>query len=334
MFSLVRNHSGRRLLLVGKPLALASQAIPDQPDWVQARPDRIQKALKHASQLPSGGWYVLGISSEISDKPMHMWIDKRELVAWRAPGGIRVAPNTCPHMGAPLSSGRTRDGRIVCPWHGLELGEKPHGKWQLLPVHDDGIFTWVQLPAREQPSTTPVLSSRPSQFIEGVIRLEANCDPMDVIANRLDPWHGAHYHPHSFARLKVLDIREDVITLRVAYRILGPVCVEVDATFHCPEPRTIVMTIVSGEGLGSVVETHATPMKPGWTAISEATLATSDRPGFHLARLAKGLTRALIERSARRLWREDAAYAERTYSLRAAGNTEDVAKAETAMALT
>jgi isorenieratene synthase len=76
------------------------------------------------------------------------------------------------------------------------------------------------------------------------------------------------------------------------------------------------MTIVEGEGKGSVVETHATPIEPGRTAVVEATLATSDRKGFrHAVRLSR-LIRPLIERSARRLWVDDATYAERLYARR------------------
>ena len=104
--------------------------------------------------------------------------------------------------------------------------------------------------------------------------------------------------------------------MRVAKRVLGPLAIEVDATFHCPEPRTIVMTITSGEGTGSVVETHATPIAPGRTAIIEATIATSDRFQFALARKTARLVRQFIERSAKKLWRDDAAYAERLYELR------------------
>ncbi len=57
------------------------------------------------------------------------------------------------------------------------------------------------------------------------------------------------------------------------------------AEFTSPEPRTIVMRIVDGEGAGSVVETHATPLGPGpdgrpRTAVLEAVIAHSDRPGF------------------------------------------------------
>jgi isorenieratene synthase len=146
--------------------------------------------------------------------------------------------------------------------------------------------------------------------------MDAQCEPRDVIANRLDPWHGVHFHPYSFGRLKVTEMSEEAITVRVAKRVLGPISIEVDARFHCPDPRTIVMTIVRGEGEGSVVETHATPIAPGRTAIIEATLATSDRIQFKLAKLTSGLVRPFIERSARRLWVDDAAYAERLYSIR------------------
>ena len=76
------------------------------------------------------------------------------------------------------------------------------------------------------------------------------------------------------------------------------------------------MTIVAGEGEGSVVETHATPLSDGRTAIIEATLATSERIQFRMAELARPVMRPLIERMARRLWVDDAAYAERLYELR------------------
>ena len=51
----------------------------------------------------------------------------------------------------------------------------------------------------------------------------------------------------------------------------------------------------------------------------EATIATSDRPGFARARTAAPVLRPLIRAMAGRLWRDDLAYAERRYRLRAAG---------------
>ena len=67
-----------------------------------------------------------------------------------------------------------------------------------------------------------------------------------------------------------------------------------------------------------MVETHATPLANGRTAILEATLATSDRPGFRHALKAVGLIRPFMLKAQRKLWAEDAAYAERTCALRQA----------------
>ena len=68
------------------------------------------------------------------------------------------------------------------------------------------------------------------------------------------------------------------------------------AEFTCPDSRTIVMQITEGEGMGSLVETHATPLGLGSdgrprTMITEATSAYSDRPGFQAARWLSPLVR-------------------------------------------
>lgn len=297
-----------------------------KPDWAQADPAAIERALEHALGKPGGGWFVLGASRRVGIGPARFWVDGTELVVWRdGDGQAHAAPATCPHMGADLCSGRVERGKVVCPWHGLALGPRGHGDWKPFPVHDDGVLTWVRLPNGEAPTDAPILAPRPTTFFDGVIRVDATCEPSDVLANRLDPWHGAHYHPHSFANLRVLDATDDVLTLRVAYRVVGKLAMEVDATFHCPDPRTIVMTIVRGEGVGSVVETHATPLeRPDRTAVIEATLATSERPGFGAAvRLGARAFRPAIEARARRLWVEDAEYAERRYALRRKGELPD-----------
>jgi len=289
------------------------------PDWKQANPRWISRALEKTQTKPCGGWYVLDASRLITEKPRCLRVLGHALVAWRANGRLMVAPNECPHMGASLESGRVRNGKLVCPWHGLELGARPHGSWKPFPSYDDGVLVWVQMTGEhkaDELSDHPILCERPETSVHGVIRVEARCEPRDVIANRLDPWHGVHFHPYSFARLRVLEQNDDDITVRVAKRIGGPLSIEVDARFHCPDPRTIVMTIVAGEGVGSVVETHATPIEADKTAIIEATIATSERLQFKLAKLAPGLVRPLIERMARRLWVDDAAYAERLFSVR------------------
>ncbi|MBK8171499.1 MAG: Rieske 2Fe-2S domain-containing protein [Sandaracinaceae bacterium] len=309
----------KRLIHFGPSLPALGQTpyAPGTPDWVQANPARIERALARALARPSGGWYVVGASREIGETPTKHRILGRNLVAWRGVANQpMVAPAACPHMGANLADGRVCDGKIVCPWHGLALGEARHGTWAPFPAFDDGVLTWAQLSADEVLTPKPFITERPTRFLDAVIRVDAVCEPSDVIRNRLDPWHGAHYHPHSFAQLRVISESDDDIVVRVSYRVAGPFCSEVDARFHCPDPRTIAMTILEGEGKGSVVETHATPIDETHTAVIEATLATSDRPGFGLAVSASNLLRPLIQKRARRLWIEDAAYAERMYEIR------------------
>lgn len=299
----------------GRPPARRAPEPARQPDWQQSDPRWIGQALRRALQLPSGGWHVIDAVRAIGDRPRRYWIDGRELVVWRGAERLLVAPNACPHLGASLADGALRDGCLVCPWHGLTLGPAGHRGWRPLPSHDDGVLLWVRL-AGEPPSPAPYLCARPASYLDAVIRMEARCEPQDVLANRLDPWHGTHFHAHSFGRLQVIEQLPDSITVRVLFRAARRLGVEVDARFHCPDARTIVMTIIDGEGAGSVVETHATPVRPGICAITEATLASSDRFGFRLARRAARLVRGRMQAAARRLWVEDAAYAERRYALR------------------
>ena len=288
-----------------------------RPDWQQSDPRWIRQAVACAGRLPSGGWYVIDAVRAIGDAPCRYWIAGRELVAWRGRSGLLVAPQRLPAPGR-VAGGRAPARRLP----GVPLarpGAGPgtvHRGWRPLPSHDDGVLLWVRLAGDEPASQLPYHCTRPRAGIDAVIRMQARCEPEDIIANRFDPWHGVHFHPHSFGALTVLDQSHDAITVRVVYRATRRMGVEVDARFHCPDPRTIVMSIVDGEGTGSVVETHATPVRPGICAIVEATVATSERLGFRLAMRAAGLVRRRMQASARRLWVEDAAYAERRYALR------------------
>ncbi|MGI9308342.1 MAG: DUF5914 domain-containing protein [Gammaproteobacteria bacterium] len=305
------------LLKLGAPLPYAEPiAGSDDPDWKQANPGAIARSLERAQSRPHGNWFVVDASRRIGKKARKFRIDGKNLVAWRANGEILMAPEACPHMGASLDGACVKNGSVICPWHGLALGREGYGNWKTVPVHDDGVLTWVRLGKEDPQTPLPVLPERPPHFMDAVIRMEANCEPADVVANRLDPWHGVHFHPYSFASLKLLALDDDSITVRVAKRIVGRLAVETDAVFFSPEPRSIVMTIIEGEGKGSVVETHASPIDEGRTAIVEATLATSDRNGFQHALKVTRFVRPFMERTAKRLWIDDIAYAERLYELR------------------
>jgi isorenieratene synthase len=288
-----------------------------RPDHEQAEPAWIRRALAASQARSGGGWFVLDASHRCGEQPRAFSIKGRPIVVFRSGSQLVAARDVCPHMGAALSGGVVREGRIHCPWHGLSFGAEECDGYRPFATHDDGRLAWVRFDdAGEAPTDEPILAPRPELGLEGVIRVEARCEPADVIANRLDPWHGAHYHPHSFAWLRILERGTDDVTLRVAYRVMWPWVMEVDARFHSPNPRTIVMTIVRGEGVGSVVETHATPLGGDRTAITELTVASTDRIGLAVIRMLQPLARPLIEHAAHKLWVEDAAYAERLYALR------------------
>lgn len=302
-----------------------------RPTWQDAKPALIEAALKRATARPSGNWFVAGASRDVvRGKVCGRTIAGREVVLWRGPHDVLMAGSgSCPHLGAPLCDGAVSGGELICRWHGLALNGKRFGAWTPYPTHDDGVLVWVRLDEAggEEPLPAPVLPERPPQgAIDAVATLIGRCDPEDVVANRLDPWHGAWFHPYSFANLRVLETPTeelDRFLVEVTFRLAGRVGVPVVAAFTCPEPRTVVMHIVEGEGEGSVVETHATPISEGRTAVVEATIAHSDRRGFALARPAAGALRPMMRWAAARLWRDDLAYAERRYALRRDGRFPD-----------
>ncbi len=311
------------------------QAIPpaawadQRPTYRDAQPSIINAALDRSQRRPTGNWYAFAASRDVrTGRPFGTRVAGVELVAWRDQHGrLRVGPRGCPHLGADLATAAVRDGALICRWHGLCLdGDAAEFRWTPLPSHDDGVLAWVRLDSvgGEAPLDEPVIPARPAGgTMHAVSRLVGVCEPADIIANRLDPWHGAWYHPYSFTRLEVLTTpteEADRFLVAVTFR-LGRVGVPTVAEFTSPEARTIVMRIVDGEGSGSVVETHATPIGLGsdnrpQTAVIEAVIAHSERTGFQRARRAAPLISGLMRFAASRLWRDDLAYAERIYQLR------------------
>ncbi|WP_432945461.1 DUF5914 domain-containing protein [Kribbella sp. CA-253562] len=303
-----------------------------QPTYRDASPPVIEAAVKRAEAQPSGNWFVFAASRSIgTSKPVAVEVGGVELVAWRRTDGtLRVGPGACPHLGAPLAKGKVENGQVVCRWHGMSVGDEGRFGWLSYPSYDDGVLCWVRLDqvGREEPTDLPIVPERPvGQQLDGVATMTGYCEPVDVVANRLDPWHGAWFHPYSFSDLRVLQVPEegdDRFLVDVTFRLGGALGVPVRAEFTCPGPRTVVMRILEGEGAGSVVETHATPIgtdrdgRPR-TAVIEATVATSDRPGFRLAHRAAPLLRPAMTWTAARLWRDDLDYAERRYALRSRG---------------
>jgi nitrite reductase/ring-hydroxylating ferredoxin subunit len=300
-----------------------------RPTYRDASPTVIDAALDRSQRRPTGNWYVFAASRDVRrGRPLGAQVAGIEVVAWRDQDSrLCVGPRSCPHLGADLATAAVHDGALICRWHGLCLRrDTDEFGWRTLPSYDDGVLAWVRLDAvgGEKPLDHPVIPARPTgDTLDTVARMVGTCEPSDVIANRLDPWHGAWYHPYSFTQLEVLTTpTEEVDSFLVAVTFrLGRVGVPTVAEFTSPAARTIVMRIVDGEGVGSVVETHATPVGLGpdklpRTAVIEATVAHSSRTGFQRARRVAPLITPLMRLAAAKLWKDDLAYAERRYHLR------------------
>jgi len=196
------------------------------PTWRQAKPGRIARSLELALAQNSGGWFVAGVSGDVGpDKSVTRTIAGREIVLWRNTQGELVAgPGACPHLGALLDNCAVVDGTMFCRWHGLALDQRGDASWRPHLAHDDGVLLWVRLPTEgEQPTDRPALPPRPplSASVSAVMVAPGTCQPEDVIANRLDPWHGAWFHPYAFSHLDVDDEASDEthLVVDVAFRL-------------------------------------------------------------------------------------------------------------------
>ncbi|MBF4160273.1 Rieske 2Fe-2S domain-containing protein [Nocardioides sp. CBS4Y-1] len=305
-----------------------------EPTWRDARPERIRRSLDAALARDPGGWYCVGDRRALRERSVVRVVGGREVVLWRTSDGVAAGSGSCPHLGALLDDCEVHGDRLRCRWHGLALQPGGQPGWPGFEALDDGVLLWVRLPtAGEADLPAPRLTRRPdpARSVAAVVEVAGACEPRDVVANRLDPWHGSWFHPYAFSHLEVDEQAsdDDLLTVDVTYRLSRRWGVPVRAEFACPDARTIVMTITEGEGAGSVVETHATPLGPGpdgrgRTMVVEATIATSDRPGFQVARRAAGLMRPGMRVAARRLWVDDMTYAERSALLRIRGEDHGI----------
>lgn len=317
------------------PVRYLPQTTPDhlRGTWREARPARIDASLAAALRRPTHGWLVAGASGEVPrGRSLVRTVAGREVVLWRdADGGLLAGPGACPHLGARLHDCDVVGGDVLCRWHGMPLGRDTSPPWNTYAAHDDGVLVWVRVGPVEDgvaPTERPVLGERPdpSGAVASVVSLVADCETRDIVANRLDPWHGAWLHPYAFSDLTVDDdaSSDDVLVLDVAYRLGRTFAVPVRAEFTCPDSHTVLMTITDGEGTGSVVETHATPLTapgehPARTVMTEAVVATSERVGFRAARSLSRLVQVGMRASQRQLWADDLEYAARRYALRRRG---------------
>ncbi len=71
-------------------------------------------------------WYVACSLSDLNaldGKPLGRTICNEKMVFFKGPEGkVAAVEDFCPHRGAPLSLGKVCQGKLVCGYHGLEMG--------------------------------------------------------------------------------------------------------------------------------------------------------------------------------------------------------------------
>jgi vanillate monooxygenase len=88
-------------------------------------------------------WYVACTPEEIDGKPIGRKICGESIVFYRGEGGeITALEDFCPHRGAPLSLGFVREGKLICGYHGLEMGCE--GKVEGMPGQRVGGFPSIK----------------------------------------------------------------------------------------------------------------------------------------------------------------------------------------------
>lgn len=79
-------------------------------------------------------WFAVLESTELKKKPLGVTRLGERLVFWRGPDGRPVCfYDRCAHRGAALAGGKCIDGRIQCPFHGLEYD--PSGRCVKIPAN-------------------------------------------------------------------------------------------------------------------------------------------------------------------------------------------------------
>lgn len=286
-----RNRPRRSDLSARLPLRLRRHApawAAQRPTWREARPALISGLSKRALARPAGNWFVVGASRDVpADRPLARTVAGQEVVLWRdAEGTLVGGPGICPHLGAPLREGPVRCGTLMCRWHGLALDGTARAGWQPYPVHDDGILVWVRLDEAggEDPLPAPLVPPRPGTAgaLDAVHVAFGTCEPEDVVANRLDPWHGAWFHPYSFVDLTVVSVPdpgredgEDTLVVDVAFKVTGgSSCRSAPSS---PRQDPAPSSCASPRGRGGAPSSRRTPRRSARTA-GAARAPPSSRP--------------------------------------------------------
>jgi vanillate O-demethylase monooxygenase subunit len=169
--------------------------------------------------FPKNTWYVACTPEEIDEKPLGRKICGENMVFYRGEENRVVAlEDFCPHRGAQLSLGFVRDGRLVCGYHGLEMGCKGQtvsmpgqrvGGFPAIrsyPVVERYGFIWVWPGAADQatPDTIQHMDWHDSpEWAYGGGLYHIGCDYRLMVDNLMDLTHETYVHSTSIGQKEI-----------------------------------------------------------------------------------------------------------------------------------
>ncbi len=164
-------------------------------------------------------WYVACTPNEIDEKPLGRTICGENIAFYRGEAQrVAAVENFCPHRGAPLSLGKVCNGKLVCGYHGLEMG--CDGKTVAMPgqrvrgfpaiksyavVERHGfIWVWPGDAALANADTIPQLEwhDNPAWAFGGGL-FHIQCDYRLMIDNLMDLTHETYVHANSIGQKEI-----------------------------------------------------------------------------------------------------------------------------------
>ena len=195
--------------------------------------------------FPKNAWYVACTPADIDDKPLGRRICNESIVFYRGPeGAVAALEDFCPHRGAPLSLGRVVEGKLVCGYHGLEMGcdgktiampgQRVRGfpPIRSYPVIERHGFVWVWPgdAAKADPALIhPLHWADHPEWAYGGGLYHIACDYRLMIDNLMDLTHETYVHATSIGQKEIDETPvstrtegDQVITSRFMNHIMAP----------------------------------------------------------------------------------------------------------------
>ena len=195
--------------------------------------------------FPKLAWYVACTPDEIDGKPLGRKVCNEAIVFYRGPDGAAAAlEDFCPHRGAPLSLGSVFEGRLVCGYHGLEMGcdgktlAMPGQRVRAFPsirsypvVERHGfVWVWPGDALKADPAQIPPLHwAADPEWAYGGGLYHIACGYRLMIDNLMDLTHETYVHATSIGQKEIEEAPvttksdgDQVVTSRFMNNIIAP----------------------------------------------------------------------------------------------------------------